>query len=800
MSASLDFLVSFQWALKICQLYGPSHARNLEGVAALQGGYLRFLKGKPQVQIAARNGKMFVDKVMEDSQNLQLKALAGEFEERGIHALLLYPGATLEELQALIDVLCLKPSQVQLRGGAKKLLEEMGVTRIRILAVRLDDVSEAGEITAALLDSVAGLVGSLPFEAAHVPASADRPSPKPGAPANASGSFPPSPSFAARATGGVGAQGDDQKNLVVQMRGFLLSRITGTQDAPDLSGLGGYLQSLGMDHRGAQPSTQGTIRQALGSLTPEQQIELFRGAAQLPPGPLRTLFSQISNVMAAPNFAAAFARGSLSVEQIADVSGQLKHLSPSPERWGDQLVEALRKEGMTEGQLRDLVDIMTWGNLPMGAKLAKLMGGQRIFEMPLEKVLAFMRELLEAGRSEEFLQLLRQYATGLTVPAVARRVTVADAFEKIADWVDIPGMPFGTMDELMGILSRSFGREKDPEAHQWISKAVEHILWFWVESGNPAKAHALFSELQDFVTELSLPAPWKDLATGDLLARLGAPDRMNKVLVQLFSLDRQEAGYRVHPYLRMLGPSAANYLVERLSDEPDRGRRVHLLEALKACGQIAEAPLLASLKSEEWFVLRNAIIVLGEVSGPERLPDLLPFLHYPDSRVAGAAIRAIGRLGGSAAELSLISLLGHRDPGIQTEVLFIINELKTRQAVPALIDLVKKEGKGKLKSEQERVRGRALEVLGNLGSASSIPALVELLARRRSFFGESREPLSIRLAALRALLCMGTRESQDAVDSVLEAEPKGPEKATLDAAVTAALSGRSSPAGSPDQA
>ena len=40
---------------------------------------------------------------------------------------------------------------------------------------------------------------------------------------------------------------------------------------------------------------------------------------------------------------------------------------------------------MSQGQLRELADILTWENLPMDAKLTKLLEGNRIFEMPVER-------------------------------------------------------------------------------------------------------------------------------------------------------------------------------------------------------------------------------------------------------------------------------------------------------------------------------------------------------------------------------------------------------------------------------
>ena len=776
MGSSLDFLMGLQWALKACRLYGDDHPRNREVLTGLEGSYQRFLAGKPQVQIATRNGRMFVDKVLEDAQNLQTKALAAELEERDVHALILYPGATREELQALIGVLCLKPSQLREQGGAKKVLEGKAVNRIRILAARLEDVSEAGEITAALLESVAGLAAGLPKLDGQ----------------GSSGRFTP-PHRAQPGGGAPAPAGGGTNDLALRLQGQLLALIGAGGAAPDLSGFGAVLQGMGMDNQGVQPGTQGAVRQALASLAPEQQLELFRGAAGMRSGSLRNLFSRLAGTMAAPSLATAYGHGSLPGGQLAEYADQLRPLQPSPERWGEQLADALRREGMSQEQLRELVDILSWDSQPLPTKLAKLLEGQRIFEMPVEKVLAFLRELLEAGRNQEFLRALKHYASGLVAPAVTRRSTVAKAFEKIADWADIPGMPSDLLNELMEQLSRAYGREKDPEVHQWLSRAVEHILWFWVESGDPGMAFALFTELQDVVTELSLPAPWKSRATADLLARLGAPDRVNKVLTLLFTMDRQVATTRIHPYLRMLGTAAANHLVERLAEETDRGKRVYLLEALKACGAVAEAPLLESLKAEEWFVVRNALIVLAEIAGGDRIKELIPLLKHPDARVVGAAIRAVGRIGGRPAETSIIPLLGHRDPAIQLEVLFALGEMKARQAVPALIELVK-AARGRPKPESERVREKAVELLGQLETPSVLPVLEELLVRRKGFFREAKEPLAIRVAALRALVNCESSAAQEILRKSLEEEPRGEEREALNAALTESLVNRPSKA------
>jgi HEAT repeat protein len=794
MTSFFDFVMTFQRALKALQLYSLGHPRQEDSISALHTIYGEFLQGRSQVQVATRNGRLFVDRQMEDADNIQIRAMARIFEEHSVYALNLYPNASVKELGALLSALNMKPSALRSLGGAKKFLEDQEVTRIRILAARLEDVSEAGEIAATVLESTGGMSissligGESPRRTSLTPRPA---SPRLGK--DESFGFGRSSNAGSGSAAGAGSgtqprpglpkpgntPGPGLNTVVGQVQGFLSSLHRGDYAPADVSGFGAFLDGMGLDRQGNQPNTQGVIMKAVSSLENSQQLSILQGAGELRPGPLRTLFSRLSTTLAAPGLASAFEQGSISREQLMETAERLKAISPSPQAFAKQLEEALRRQGMSEKQLGELVDILTWESRPAEERIKALLEGQRIFEMPVDKVLAFLRELLEAGRNTEFLRLMRHYATGLVAPAVARRQTVAQAFEKIADWVDMPGMPTGILDELMELLTRGYGREKDPDVHQWFSKAVEHVLWFWVETSYPQRACLLLAELQDVVTELSLPAPWKEKATEDLLARLGSPERVDKLLALLFLLDRTSAIAQIHPFLRMLGPSAANHLTERLSRELDKGRRSRLLEALKACGQTAELPLLESLKSGEWFVVRNALIVLGEVASQERLGDLLPFLNHSDIRVQTAAVRTVGRLGGREAESALAQLLSTRtDATLLLEVLFVLDELKSRNSITAILALMK-ASKGRTRPGHDKVREKAIEVLGHLGSPSAIPDLTILLQRQKGFFRDSKEPLAVRVLALRSLQTLGNPEALAAIASALDAEPAGAERDAL---------------------
>ncbi len=752
------------------QMYGPKHMHFLRSLSQLQEGYVDYLGPRTRAQIASRNGRIFVDKVAEDRQNLQIKALASLLEDRQIHAILFGAGATEAELQALCAMLSLTPVQLHEAGGPRQYLLDRGVGHIQVLATRLEEVTEAGEVLASLLETILPAPGAAAGKGGGAGLGAGE--------ASAPGHGP---------TGGTGAGAEpgtgalEAFESLARTKRYLLS-VAGSGAVPaDLAGLGAYLQEAGLDREGAQAGTQSVLATTLGSLDAEQRLSLMMGGASAGSEPLRKFFGRMVGNHGAESLADLYRRGALGAEDLAEAAGELARLSPNPAQWANTLIDALRKEGLSEAQLQELLEILNWESLSLEEKLSRLLEGQKIFEMPVAKVLAFLRELLEAGRNREFLQVLHQFATGLAFPNVARRGKVASAFEAISDWVDIPGMDPSLIQALMEILARAYGREKDPGVHSNFSHAVEHLLWFWVEQGSPQRAEAMFADLQDTVTELSIPAPWKEEATQALLARLGTPERLDKVLKQLFYLDREAAAVQVHPYLRMLGPAAAAQLVERLEAEKDRIRRGRLLEALKSCGSIAEAPLLESLKSAEWFVVRNALVVLGEVSSVDRLPEILGALKHRDARVVRAAVRAAGRVGGRQSEAPLVAMLPSAEPATQLEILFVLGELKAKGAVNAVAGLARL--KGKLKPGQDKVRDKAVETLGALGSAAAIPVLEGLLARKKGIFSESREPAELRILAFRALLSLGLPEGRQSAERLLELEPAGPEHEAFQAAL-----------------
>ncbi len=789
MVSFLAFATTLMQAVRALQLYGPGHPRTLQSLQLLADTFEHHLAGRPYIQVAARHGRLFVDKVMEEGLNLQLKALIRELEDRDIHAFVAHKGATEAEWRVLLELLVLKPPQLREKGGGRAYLERHDVTHIRILASRLEDVSESGEVASALLGALTlgdatawtatGLsqaVLPLLAGAVGIGGSGGGAGAGAGGAAGGSGTGTGLPGIPGRSS----ETGSGGTAVVDALRAHLVGLLQGPS-MPNLGGLGDLLEAQGLDRQGASPGTQGALVQAVAGLPAEGRLGLLLGAAQLRSGPLRNVFHRMAGQHALGSIAEAFGHGTLSATAIPEVLEELTPLLPAAEQWGAKLMEALQGSGMPPAQLKELMDVLTWGNLPREERLRQLLEEGKLAEVPLAKVITLLRELLESGDIVGFIRLLQRLGEDFGLPIVERRLAIAEGFEQIARWAQAPGMPEGALDRLQGLLSHAWMGERDPDVHGRIAQAVETLVWFEASRGQAPRAASLVVSLGVAAPD----APWKATALQELIHRLAVPARMTHILMLLHGMDKAQAAERIHPLLKLLGAPAADFLVERLSEEGDRIRRARLLEALRSCGQTAEGPLLEALHAPEWFVVRNALIVLGEVAGPSRLADVQPFLQHKDSRVVRAAIRAVGHLGGAHAEAAILRLLDHRDLEIQLEVLFTVQESGSRNAIPALLDFLK-HSSGK-RADVARVREKILEVLGRLGSPSVIPTLLDVLARKRGLFGEKKEPLGIRLGALQALLTLDTAEAQTAAARVLEKEPPGPDREAFEALMLSRL-------------
>lgn len=198
------------------------------------------------------------------------------------------------------------------------------------------------------------------------------------------------------------------------------------------------------------------------------------------------------------------------------------------------------------------------------------------------------------------------------------------------------------------------------------------------------------------------------------------------------------------------------YLMEHLAEETDAQSRKILGGALIRLGASASPIVIEYLRDPRWFVVRNAIGILGEIRDQKATGYLAPLLGHKDLRVRRETIRALTKIGGQSAEATLLKILKNEDPEMRRQAILSLGALQCATALPALLELASRsDRKGVFRKEKIE----AVKALGQIGSSEAVPKLKTLLKRR--FFWFAPTDSELRAEAALALGRIGSPEARN---------------------------------------
>jgi len=169
------------------------------------------------------------------------------------------------------------------------------------------------------------------------------------------------------------------------------------------------------------------------------------------------------------------------------------------------------------------------------------------------------------------------------------------------------------------------------------------------------------------------------------------------------------------------GDAAVEVLVQELMTSPDSQARRAYFDSIVALD--LNATLLFELvRDSRWFVVRNAVALLGEMGVEQADVAILPLLTHDDDRIRIAAARALMRLGTAKAMHGLHGVVEDKHPEV-------------RRIAAAAYGLPGSSGGGvrppaaRLAAalDKERDDDVALEMLASLGKLGSADAIQRLL-------------------------------------------------------------------------
>lgn len=741
MTTFLELAQQLSLALRSLQMYQAAHPRSQDALAAAHAGLGAWLAEKPSLRFAVTNGKAFVDGHPFEESSPHLATLVKQVAERQVSGFLFERGVEPAELLELLQILLLKPQKIDAEGGFAKLLAARGVKRITVSQTQYKEIGPDGE------------------------QAEEKKAPE------------PEPAI---------VQPTDAEARLFALRETLMKLLSG----PGLPPPGGQALSLSPAPLGAA-SEMDLLAGAMAALPPAQRLsglsQLFKSLS--PAVQLNLLASAGSLGDKHPELASALK--SLVPDLLSSaVAGLMQQgygwsqmepsirdiLAPMKERLGaaSALMAQFQAQGADEAGrsgLELLLRSMDWEDLSLESRVARLLEGDRLLELGADQRLAFLRDLLDKRMHEAFLRALDKLMGALRDESAERRRSLAQTLLGVSRWSVDPGLPEEAVRRLEAGLADPFVEENTQEVQRLLAEAFAEVLLRLAEYGELSHVAQRAEALAVGMLVGAEEQPWKAEEMARFEAELRVARAREAALQAVLDSERAHMDEFVVPFLLYQGPPMAERLVQRLEEEPDRTRRGRIMDGLKAMGPMAVEALVEALGSSTWYLVRNALTSLADVGSAALLPRILPLLRHPEPRVCRTAARTVWKLGAAAAEGPLLGVLRDAEPGTQLEILWALGQLRGAATAPALAAMASD------RKLPDRLRLKLLETLAGLPSPQVVPAMLEL-ARRRSFFQGSSEPLGMRVAAGRVLAAAGP-EGRAALQKLVEAEPRGADREAL---------------------
>ncbi|GAB4279520.1 MAG: HEAT repeat domain-containing protein [Coriobacteriia bacterium] len=282
--------------------------------------------------------------------------------------------------------------------------------------------------------------------------------------------------------------------------------------------------------------------------------------------------------------------------------------------------------------------------------------------------------------------------------------------------------------EILGTLVDMITIEHRDEQFNSLMSIVEDGLSLLVMRGDYGVAAAVTDALVEAVEDPARPVHQRERMSRAIDA-MASKANMRGITAAMRGLDSDSAEYKACRHLLyMLGRHAIAPLLEVLADEPDMASRKAIVSLLCEMAPEHINELGDRLADPRWYFVRNIVTILGSTRTPQTLQLLERTLRHSDARVRRETIRAVSGIRDALGVEMLVAALGDEDPHNVQLAARYLGLMGARTAVGALEAVAQGSGPG---NRDTAARVEAIEALGRLRSAASIPVLKSLTRTRR---------------------------------------------------------------------
>lgn len=165
-------------------------------------------------------------------------------------------------------------------------------------------------------------------------------------------------------------------------------------------------------------------------------------------------------------------------------------------------------------------------------------------------------------------------------------------------------------------------------------------------------------------------------------------------------------------------------LLERLAEEQNMSLRRFYMERLLENGPVIQSHLLARLRDNRWYFVRNLLILLRAINNPLVCKPVHRLFNHPHPRVRAEVLRTLLHYGDAEADKILLQQLDSAEEETLYSALQLAEKSANKRVFAKLLALL---DRGSLTNYEYKLKSTVVNTLAEIGNPEALPRLEQIL-------------------------------------------------------------------------
>lgn len=765
---AIEFLRLLVITWKNLWLYSEYHPLGKSSLKKCYDTLILILNERNEFSIGTAEDKILAEEMVMDEEKYVMSSIAKELSDRNIFSLVFYRGVSKEDFKSLFDILIMRPEQIKKAGGVAHLIDHRKMKYIQANTVKFGKIMESQELVDMALAEYILTEANVP-SASFVPAPSE---------SKESGEKTDSISLAeSRHAPSPGLSVDELMNDPAKISLLFAktlehmkseSKRDSVTNTDILSALENVGKMLHEQAGGQWNKLKIVFARLLLSLKPEIQKFVVEQShsSSIKDSFLKNLFSYLPEERFADLVASQYAAGLKETRDLADFISKLIPSAEKREHIFPKIREKLLSVGATDETIQNIHEEMVWLHLTTSEKIGTLLAGEQIWVKPFSTVMEILEETSRASSRNESMALVQKYISGLIHPSTRIKKAVIENAIPLYIFMKSHENFSDQRFQIQNLFFRRLKDERDRERFEGIVKSIMATAASEIDAGDYPESILILEKLKTYAFEDFRNDPSKRELIASEIAQMANEEFMKHVLEEFLS-SPEEMEATIPKFFELFGDPSVPFLIERLGEEKNRKKRFKISSLIKSLKQKALPQLLEYLDDERWYLVRNVIFIIGEISDATSIKFLKEPLQHHDHKVRRETVRALKKIGEGEAMALITEAIDDPDPSVAIAAIESLGMAGHPKAIKKMLRILSKEKP--FEEASKLLRKAAIENLEKLKVNEAAGGLIRII-KKRSLLGVSEAP-DLRLAAVKALAEIGGEKAREALIYASEKDP-----------------------------